>query len=121
MNNREAIAERLLDFAVRIIKLIDSLQKTYIGKHVSGQLARSATSAGSNYEEACGAESRADFIHKMGVVLKELKESRFWLRLIQQAELTGIDTAHILNECEQLCKIIAQGIITARGKHIPSK
>lgn len=84
------LTERLLDFAAQIIKLIDLLPKTTVGKYVSGQILRSGTSPGSNYEEACGAESKADFIHKLGIVLKELKESRFWLRLIKRLRLVSL-------------------------------
>ena len=67
------ISERLLNFAADILKLVTRLNKTAVGRHIGGQLTRSGTSAGANYEEACGAESRADFIHKMQLVLKELK------------------------------------------------
>lgn len=76
-NKSDQLTERLLDFTVRIIKLVNSLPKTPIGRHIGGQVLRSGTSPGSNYEEACGAESRSDFIHKLGIVLKELKETRF--------------------------------------------
>jgi len=76
-NKGDMLSERLLDFTVQIIKLVNTLPKTIVGKHVGGQILRSGTSPGSNYEEARGAESRADFIHKLGVVLRELKETRF--------------------------------------------
>jgi len=117
---REAISARLLDFAVSIIKLVSKLPHTDIGNHIRIQLLKSGTSPGANYEEACGAESRADFIHKLGVVLKELKESRFWLRVIKKAELLPVDQVDpILKECEELCAIIASSIFTAKkGKSI---
>ena len=63
------IAERLLEFAVRVIKMADSLPKSPSGKHISGQVIRFATSAGANHEEARGAESNKDFIHKLGICL----------------------------------------------------
>ena len=110
-----ALAERLLAFAEKIISLVYKLPKTDVGKHIRGQLLRSGTSPGSNYEEACGAESRADFIHKMGVVLKELKESRYWLKLIKRTNLTEINIIEsLIQECQELCAIVAQSIITAR-------
>ena len=84
---RNEISDRLLDFAAGIIKLTPQLNRTAIGRHISGQLIKSGTSSGANYEEACGAESKADFIHKLQIVLKELKESRYWLRLIERASL----------------------------------
>ena len=79
-NKGDDLAERLLNFTVRIIKLVNILPKTPVGKHIGSQLLRCGTSPGSNYEEARGAESRADFIHKLGIVLKELKASRFRLK-----------------------------------------
>ena len=113
----ENISEQLLDLAVRIIKLVNTLPKTAVGKHVGGQLMRAGTSAGSNHEEACGAESKADFVHKMGVVLKELKESCFWLQVIHRTELlTPQRIELLLQECEELCAIVAKNIITAKGK-----
>ncbi len=69
----EELGERFIDFAANIIRFDIGLEKTAIGRHIGLQLARSATSAGANYEEACSAESRADFIHKMQIVLKELR------------------------------------------------
>jgi four helix bundle protein len=83
------LADRLLDFAVRVIRLVGALPKTPLGRHVNGQLARSGTSAGANYEEARGAESRADFVHKLGVSWKETREAWYWLRLIHRAELVN--------------------------------
>lgn len=110
------LVERLLDFAVRIIKLANAPPKTEAGRYIAGQLIRSGTSPGSNYEEACGAESKADFIHKLGIVLKELKESRFWLRLIQRIELIKSERMEpLIQECQELCAIVAKSILTARG------
>ena len=113
---KKDLSDRLLDFVVSIIKIADKLPNTVAGRHVGGQLIRAGTSSGSNYEEACGAESRSDFVHKMSVVLKELKEGRFWLRVIQRTEmlsLTHIEPA--LEECNQLCAIMAKSIITAKN------
>ena len=111
----EELAERLLDFAVRIIKLCSDLPKNSIGNHVRGQLLKCGTSPGANYEEARGAESTADFVHKLGVVLKELKESRFWLNVIIKASLLKTDKAVPLrDECEELIAIIAKSVFTAK-------
>jgi len=110
------IAERLLDFAVRVIKLVNALPKTIVGRHVAGQLVRSGTSCGSNYEEARGAESRADFIHKLGIALKEIKESRFWLKVIYHAKIMKPEQIEsLIEECEELAAIIAKSIITAKS------
>jgi four helix bundle protein len=81
------IEERLLRFSARTGKTVDALPDTRMGRHVAGQLIRSGTSPAPNYAEACAAESRKDFVHKLGIVLKELRESRSWLRLIVLADL----------------------------------
>jgi len=80
------LEDRLIEFAVAIIKLTESLPRTRAGKHVGGQLLRSGTSPASNYGEAQGAESRSDFIHKMRLSLKELRETRVWLKIIEKTK-----------------------------------
>ncbi len=81
------LEERLIDFAVRIIRMAESLPKTRVGNHITGQLIRCGTSHAPNYGEAQSAESRADFVHKMKVCLKELRETRVWLLMIVRAKL----------------------------------
>ena len=111
------LSERLLDFAANIIKITDALPKTVAGRHIGGQLVRAGTSCGSNYEEACGAESRSDFAHKMSIVLKELKEALFWLKLIHRTQmLTPQYTDPMIDECKQLCAIVAKSILTAKRR-----
>jgi four helix bundle protein len=83
----EELEERLIDFAVRIIKLSASLPTTPTGRHIAGQILRSGTSPAPNYGEARGAESHADFVHKYGIVLKELNETYIWLRIIERSAL----------------------------------
>jgi four helix bundle protein len=88
MNGKgDQLSGRLLDFVVKVIKIVDALPKTVAGRHIGGQLISAGTSCGANYEEACGAESRSDFVHKMSIVLKELKETRYWLRVICRTEM----------------------------------
>jgi len=109
------LSDRLLNFAANVMKLVSSLSKTFSGRHVSGQLFRSATSAGANYEEACGAESRADFVHKLQIVLKELKETRYWLLLIKKSELIRTPSLdHLIQEVGELSRIIAKSVVTAK-------
>ncbi len=84
-NKKFDLEGRLVDFAVRIIKTAESLPKT--GNHIAGQLVRCGTSPASNYGETQSAESRSDFIHKMKVCLKELREIRVWLLIIEKASL----------------------------------
>ena len=116
MNGRgDELSERLLDFVVKLVKIVDALPNTIAGRHIGGQLISAGTSCGANYEEACGAESRPDFIHKMSIVLKELKETRFWLRLIHRIEmLAPAQTEPAIKECEQLCAIVGKSISTAK-------
>src|SRR6516165_9610100 len=83
----EQLQDRLLDFAARCGKVVDALPTTRMGRHVASQLVRCGTSAAPNYAEACAAESRKDFLHKLGIVLKELRESRVWLLLCEKCEL----------------------------------
>jgi four helix bundle protein len=109
------ISGRLLEFAARIIKLADSLRRTPSGRAISGQLLRSGTSAGANYEEARAGESGNDFVHKLGIRLKELREASYWLRVIAKAELqTASRMEEIIRESEELTRIIAQSIVTAK-------
>ena len=109
------LSERLENFAVEIIKLVEKISRSFVGRHVAGQLLSAATSAGANYEEACGAESRADFVHKLQIVLKELKESLFWLRLISKAGLIAKEEViGVLREGKELTSIIAKSIVTAK-------
>lgn len=112
----DELAERLITFAARVGKVVDALPDTRMGRHVGGQLIRSGTSPAPNYEEACAAESRADFAHKLSICLKELRESRCWIRLIIKTEmLTEHRMGELLDECNQLCNIIAKSIVTAKG------
>jgi four helix bundle protein len=114
----DELEERLLEFAARVGKVVDSLPNTRLGRHIAGQLVRSGTSPAPNYSEACGAESKKDFIHKLGISLKELRESRCWLRLILKADLLPENRlADLLDEANQLCKIVAKSIVTARSNN----
>lgn len=116
-NIRSELSERLLDFAVAVIKLTTKIEKIAVGRHIAGQLIRSATSAGANYEEAYVAESKKDFVHKLQVVLKELRESLYWLRLTRKAELASEgDCNSLIDEAQELTKIIAKSIVTAKQK-----
>jgi len=111
----DELVERLIDFAARVGKVVDALPDTRMGRHIGGQLVRSGTSPAPNYEEACAAESRADFVHKLSISLKELRESRCWIRLIIKTEmLPEHRMGELFDECNQLCNIIAQSIVTAK-------
>ncbi|MFN2492329.1 MAG: four helix bundle protein [Pyrinomonadaceae bacterium] len=110
------LEERLIDFAVRIVNLSANLPKTSAGKHIAGQILRSGTSPAPNYGEARGAESHADFIHKLRIVLKELNETSIWLRIIERSQLlNGERVAHISGENRELCRIFTASLKTARS------
>lgn len=112
----DKLEERLIDFAVRIIRLSARLPRTPAGKHVSGQILRCGTSPAPNYGEARGAESRADFIHKIRVVLKELNETSIWLRIIERSQMLPASLlVDLIQENGELCKIFASSLRTTRG------
>ena len=97
-------------------KVADALPDTRLGRHIAGQLVRSGTSPAPNYAEACAAESKKDFIHKLGIALKELRETRIWLRLIAQADLLPLPRLNdVIDECEQLNNILGRSLITAKS------
>jgi four helix bundle protein len=113
----DELVERLINFAARVGKVVDAPPDTRMGRHIGGQLVRSGTSPAPNYEEACAAESRADFVHKLSISLKELRESRCWIRLIIKTEmLPEHRMGELFDECNQLCNIIAQSIVTAKKR-----
>lgn len=115
MNPKE-LSERLWDFAARVGKLVDALPDTRLGRHVASQLLRCGTAPAPNYDEGRAAESKADFIHKMGVVLKELVETSGWLRFVVKTSLlTQRKVASLLDQAEQLEKIIASSRLTAQA------
>jgi four helix bundle protein len=118
----EELSDRLLRFAARIGKVVDALPDTRLGRHVAGQLVRCGTSPPPNYEEGCAAESRADFIHKIKVVLKELRETRCWLRYIVITEmLPEAKLGELIDEANQLCNIFGQSVVTAKGLKKPKE
>jgi four helix bundle protein len=112
---KEEMSDRLLEFAAQVIELTGKLNRTYAAIHIGKQLLDAATSSGANYEEACGAESRADFAHKLQVVLKELRESVYWLRLLMRAKLGDTVLAKsLLVEGVVLSKIVGKSVATTR-------
>jgi four helix bundle protein len=112
------LEERLLDFGAGIISLTRKLNTNYAERHVGNQLLRAGTAPLSHHGEAQGAESPADFIHKMRLALKELRESERWLKLILRASLLPkeIDLSVLLNETDQLIRIFVTSIATAEKR-----
>jgi four helix bundle protein len=114
------LEERLIDFAVMIIKLSGGIRKSRAGYHLSGQIVRSGTSAPLNYGEAQSSESRKDFIHKMKIILKELRETLVCLKIIDRSNLHS-DSKLIsmaVEETNQLISIFVKSIQTAEKKAI---
>ena len=117
MDNPRDLEERMIDFAVRIINVVESLPNTKVGSHIGGQLLRSGTSPAPNYGEAQSAESRRDFIHKMKIALKELRETLIWLQIIERKELCDPKKLkHITGECDELISIFVKSVKTAENR-----
>lgn len=111
------LARRLTEFAARIGKVVDALPDTRLGRHIAGQLVRCGTAGGPNYAEARAAESKKDFVHKMAISLKELRESEYWLELIVCAELLPeMRLSPLLDENDELIAIFVSSITTAKGR-----
>ena len=116
MDARE-VSDRLLEYGVRVIKVVESLPPTLVGRRIADQLLRSSMSIGANYEEAQGAESREDFVHKLQVALKEIRESNYWLRLLSKAGIVPSNRlSAILDESNQLRAMLSQAVATTKGK-----
>lgn len=111
------LGERLLDFAVRIVRLVGQLPANAVGRRIGDQLLRCGTSIGANYEEAQAAESRDDFTHKMQIALKEAREARYWLRLLARSDVVPAKRlTPLLDEAEQIRAILSKAVATAKGK-----
>jgi len=111
------LEDRLIEFAAVIIDIVEQMPVTRAANHVAGQLVRSGTSPASNYGEAQSAESRRDFIHKMRIAFKELRETRVWLRIvIRKSFLNDEKTVKAgLSECEELIRVFGKSIATAES------
>ncbi len=117
MDTNYDLEERLLEYAARIIRMVEKLPSTRAGNHVAGQLLRSGTSPLPNHGEAQAAESANDFIHKFRICLKELRETRRWLRLVQRVPLLSPRRVQpLLDETEELIRIFVKSIQTAQRR-----
>lgn len=111
------LKERTKQFAIEIIKLVESLPKGLIAGVIGKQLLRSATSVGANYRSACRAKSRADFISKMGIVEEEADESLYWLELLLEDRLVSRkQIEHLMTEGNEITAMVVASIKTARRK-----
>lgn len=117
----EDISNRIVKFNGRLLKLVEGLVSTFSGKRIADQLVRSGPSIGANYEEAHGAQSRADFAHKLQIALKEARETRYWLCIVREADLApGFEMESLIDEATQLRAILGKACATARGKAKPT-
>ena len=110
----ETLEKRLIDFAVAIIGIVENIPNSKAGSHIANQLIRSGTAPAPNYGEAQSAESRRDFIHKMKVSLKELRETMVWLKIIERKQLCDTSqTQAAIAECHELVSIFVKSTKTA--------
>ena len=116
------LARRLLRMAAQGLQTVEALPATRAGKHVASQLLRSVTSCGANYEEARGAESKRDFIHKLAITRKEAQETRYWLQLAEVSRLVAASSlSDLLVEVDAVCRILGKSIATARANSTDSQ
>ena len=112
--NADDLKKRTKQFALRVLKLVAALPNTVAGRAIGGQLVRSGSSVGANYRAACRGRSRAEFVAKLGVVEEEADESAFWMEMIIEGELLKPRQVEpLLNEANEITKIIAQSRISA--------
>jgi len=110
------LEDRLVDFAVMVLDLSEKLPRSPAGIHIAGQILRSGTSSAANYGEAQNAESRKDFVHKLKIAIKELKETRIWLKIIIRKSYVDADVVEpVLKECKELIQIFGKSISTAEN------
>ena len=113
----DELQRRLVSFAVKIIELAGHLPKTPVGGHVSGQILRSGTSPAPDYGEARGAESRADFVHKLRIAVKELNETGIWLLILLEARMVPtVLVENLIKENRELACILGASIRTVQAK-----
>ncbi len=120
---RNNLEDRLINFAVKIIGITKNIGGTFAGDYLSNQITRSASSSALNYGEVQSAESRRDFIHKMKIVLKELRETHVNLKIIHRAKLSknAQEVEEALNESHELVSIFVASLQTARKNQNPNK
>ncbi|MFN0073154.1 MAG: four helix bundle protein [Chloroflexota bacterium] len=113
-----SITERSIAYSVRMIQLYRELSSDSAGRVIARQLLRSATSVGANVHEAQAGQSKADFIAKMSIAHKEATESRYWLRVIAEAQLIqDKKLVGLRDETEQIIRILGKILVTARGRN----
>ncbi len=111
------LEERLIDFVLKVDEIVELLPNTKLSNHLAGQLVRSCSSPALNYGEVQSVESQKDFIHKIQVILKELRETRINLKIIKRkCWVTDKKSSEVLSENEELIAIFAKSCKTAKSK-----
>jgi four helix bundle protein len=111
------LCKRLFQFAVDVIKFLRTIENNTETKIIKYQLIKSANSSGANYEESQGSSSKADFINKVRIALKEMRESNYWLRIIDEAEIKNPEQINrLINESEELKNILGSICVKAANK-----
>ncbi len=115
MHRNKQFDERYLAFGAAMLKLMAQLPANKVGAHLGDQLFRSGTSVGAHLQEARAAESRADFLHKLQLALKEAREARYWLELVRAAEFqVSEDLSGLIQEAGEFVAILSQSVLTAK-------
>jgi four helix bundle protein len=113
----DEFSDRLWTFAVEVARLVEELPDTRVGRHVAGQLLRCGTSSAPNYDESRSAESRDDFVHKLSIAAKEMRESRGWLRFSAKFGLpVKAPRPRLIDESEQLLRMLTRSVQTAKRR-----
>lgn len=115
--NKEELKKRTKQFALRVIRLVETLPRTQTAQVIGNQLLRSATSVAANYRAVCRARSQADFLHKLGIVEEEADESLFWLELVVETNLIlAARVQDLIQEADELTAIFVASRKTAKSK-----
>ena len=109
------LAERTIDYGLAVIDYVEKLPRNAAGRHISDQLLRSATSVAANYAEASEAESADDFVHKVKIAMKELKESRVWLLFARRLQPSA-SVERLMDESRQLVLMLGKSLVTATSR-----
>lgn len=112
---RNDLKDRLFCFAIDVLKMLGTIKGGKEAEVIKYQLSKSSTSSGANYEESQAATSKADFVNKVSIALKEMRESTYWLRIISELFPKTNNIASLVNESEELGKILASIILKAKS------
>jgi four helix bundle protein len=119
--DEQELKQRTKRFALRVIKLVDALPKTTVGRAIANQLMRAGTSVGANYRAACRSRSKAEFVARVGVVEEEADESAYWMELIIESGLKPTLVNALIQEANELVAIMAASRISASKSAIANR